>query len=95
MQVASTASYISRAHKLAPLCGLIFHSSVQHPLLAGALAQLAEDQGNCAYIASVGCMRNDYACVGCGSLARIQPRVGMLTKAFGVCSWRVQYRRSC
>lgn len=53
LQIASTASYISRAHKLAPLCALIFHSSVQHPLLAGALAQLAEDQGNCAYIASV------------------------------------------
>lgn len=71
VQVASTASYISRAHKLAPLCGLIFHSSVQHPLLAGALAQLAEDQGNCAYIASVGCMCNVSACVGCLSLARI------------------------
>lgn len=38
MQVAATGSYISRAHKLAPLCSLIFkHSSAQHPLVAGAL----------------------------------------------------------
>ena len=68
MQVAATASYISRAHKLAPLCSLIFHSSVQHSLLAGALAQLAEDQGNCAYIASVGDLL--YKQGGCMGLTR-------------------------
>jgi hypothetical protein len=36
------ANYVSRGHKLAPLFGLIFRrSSVQHPLLAGALGESA------------------------------------------------------
>ena len=86
MQVASTASYISRAHKLAPLCGLIFHSSVQHPLLAGALAQLAEDQGNCAYIASVGCTCNMSACM----VAVAQPINTALRRHADCASWNLQ-----
>ncbi len=84
--MASTASYISRAHKLAPLCGLIFHSSVQHPLLAGALAQLAEDQGKCAYIASVGCTCDISAC-----MAAVSQRIhAVLHKHVDGESWNMQ-----
>ena len=40
VQIAATGSYISRVHKLAPLCALIFkRSSAQHPLIAGALGE--------------------------------------------------------
>ena len=38
VDVLPATSYLNRAHKLAPLCGLIFKSSAgHHPLLAGAL----------------------------------------------------------
>ena len=38
VDVLPATSYLNRAHKLAPLCGLMFKSSAgHHPLLAGAL----------------------------------------------------------
>jgi hypothetical protein len=38
VDVLPATSYLNRAHKLAPLCGLMFRSSAgHHPLLAGAL----------------------------------------------------------
>jgi len=41
VDVLPATSYLNRAHKLAPLCGLIFKSSAgHHPLLAGALGAL-------------------------------------------------------
>ncbi|GBF89188.1 phospholipase A [Raphidocelis subcapitata] len=43
---------LDKGHRLAPLLGLLFkRSTVQHPLLAGALAQLCEDPSNLEMLA--------------------------------------------
>lgn len=48
----SPLSYMTRSHKLAPLFALLFRrSSCQHPLLAGALAKLAEERSSCELLA--------------------------------------------
>eukprot|EP00955_Chlamydomonas_euryale_P092545 364716-Chlamydomonas_euryale.AAC.3 len=53
VEVGST-SYMSRGHKLSLLFSLMFRrSSLQHPLLAGALGRIAEDKANCELIAKV------------------------------------------